>query len=115
MHIAYTLENMHLAKVLLIKLRGIEVNGDDDPRIAQVYLSAAERSLRKAVLVFVHGFAAHMGCYDDMHPHFAQPGITVFAHDISELGRTALDGRHPSVDEYYEKRSCRHAPDPSTI
>ncbi|KAJ8494498.1 hypothetical protein ONZ51_g2300 [Trametes cubensis] len=36
MHVAYALENMHLAKVLLLKLRGIEVSGDDDPRIAQV-------------------------------------------------------------------------------
>ncbi|KAI0639886.1 hypothetical protein C8Q77DRAFT_1152819 [Trametes polyzona] len=36
MHNAYALEDMHLAKVLLLKLRGIEVNGDDDPRIAQV-------------------------------------------------------------------------------
>ncbi|KAI0715070.1 hypothetical protein C8Q76DRAFT_568598, partial [Earliella scabrosa] len=36
MHNAYALENMHLAKVLLLKLRGIEVNGDDDPRIAAV-------------------------------------------------------------------------------
>ncbi|OSD06167.1 hypothetical protein PYCCODRAFT_1085398 [Trametes coccinea BRFM310] len=36
MHVAYALENMHLAKILLLKLRGIEVNGDDDPRIAQV-------------------------------------------------------------------------------
>ncbi|RPD65053.1 hypothetical protein L227DRAFT_494536 [Lentinus tigrinus ALCF2SS1-6] len=36
MHVAYALENMHLAKVLLLKLKGIEVNGDDDPRIAEV-------------------------------------------------------------------------------
>ncbi|KAI0361097.1 hypothetical protein OH77DRAFT_1585265 [Trametes cingulata] len=36
MHVAYALEDMHLAKVLLLKLRGIEVSGDDDPRIAQV-------------------------------------------------------------------------------
>ncbi|KAL1951225.1 hypothetical protein VTO73DRAFT_374 [Trametes versicolor] len=36
MHVAYALENMHLAKVLLLKLRGIEVSGDDDPRIEQV-------------------------------------------------------------------------------
>ena len=33
---AYALDNMHLAKVLLLKLRGIEVTSDDDPRIAQV-------------------------------------------------------------------------------
>ncbi|KAI0800790.1 hypothetical protein C8Q74DRAFT_1192810 [Fomes fomentarius] len=36
MHVAYALENMHLAKILLLKLRGIEVSGDDDPRIAAV-------------------------------------------------------------------------------
>ncbi|TFK94978.1 hypothetical protein K466DRAFT_1566 [Polyporus arcularius HHB13444] len=36
MHVAYALEDMHLAKVLLLKLQGIEVDGDDDPRIAQV-------------------------------------------------------------------------------
>ncbi|KAH9949359.1 hypothetical protein B0H21DRAFT_838733 [Amylocystis lapponica] len=36
MQVAYAFENMHLAKVLLLKLQGIEVNGDDDPRIAAV-------------------------------------------------------------------------------
>ncbi|KAI0081148.1 hypothetical protein K474DRAFT_1672173 [Panus rudis PR-1116 ss-1] len=33
---AYALDNMHLAKILLLKLQGIEVTSDDDPRIAQV-------------------------------------------------------------------------------
>ncbi|TCD65464.1 hypothetical protein EIP91_002581, partial [Steccherinum ochraceum] len=36
MQVAYALDNMHLAKVLLLKLQGIEVTSDDDPRIAQV-------------------------------------------------------------------------------
>ncbi|EJF67118.1 hypothetical protein DICSQDRAFT_151469 [Dichomitus squalens LYAD-421 SS1] len=36
MHVAYALDNMHLAKILLLKLRGIDVSGDDDPRIAAV-------------------------------------------------------------------------------
>ncbi|KAH9858280.1 hypothetical protein C2E23DRAFT_920634 [Lenzites betulinus] len=36
MHVAYALDHMHLAKVLLLKIRGVEVSGDDDPRIAQV-------------------------------------------------------------------------------
>lgn len=36
MHVAYALDNMHLAKILLLRLRGIEVDGDDDPRIAAV-------------------------------------------------------------------------------
>ena len=35
MQVAYALDNMHLAKVLLLKLQGIEVTSDDDPRIAQ--------------------------------------------------------------------------------
>ncbi|TDL28170.1 hypothetical protein BD410DRAFT_348941 [Rickenella mellea] len=33
---AYALDNMHLARILYLKLRGIEVTSDDDPRIAQV-------------------------------------------------------------------------------
>ncbi|KAL4251496.1 hypothetical protein ABKN59_005096 [Abortiporus biennis] len=36
MQVAYALDNMHLAKVLLLKLKGIEVSDDNDPRIAQV-------------------------------------------------------------------------------
>ncbi|KAI5124131.1 hypothetical protein M0805_000942 [Coniferiporia weirii] len=33
---AYAADNMHLARVLFLKLQGIEVTSDDDPRIAQV-------------------------------------------------------------------------------
>ncbi|KAH8099706.1 hypothetical protein BXZ70DRAFT_211572 [Cristinia sonorae] len=36
MQVAYALDNMHLAKVLLLKLQGIDVTSDNDPRIAQV-------------------------------------------------------------------------------
>ncbi|EMD42330.1 hypothetical protein CERSUDRAFT_90947 [Gelatoporia subvermispora B] len=36
MHVAYALEDMHTAKKLLLQLRGIDVTGDDDPRIAAV-------------------------------------------------------------------------------
>ena len=36
MQVAYALEDMHLAKVLFLKLQGVEVTGDDDPRIAAV-------------------------------------------------------------------------------
>jgi hypothetical protein len=35
-HIAYALDDIHLAKVLLLKLKGIEVTSDEDPRIAAV-------------------------------------------------------------------------------
>ncbi|KZT08611.1 uncharacterized protein LAESUDRAFT_811225 [Laetiporus sulphureus 93-53] len=36
MQVAYALDDMHLAKVLYLKLQGIEVTGDDDPRIDEV-------------------------------------------------------------------------------
>lgn len=36
MQVAYALDDMHLAKVLYLKLQGVEVTGDDDPRIATV-------------------------------------------------------------------------------
>ncbi|TFK70431.1 hypothetical protein BDN72DRAFT_877789 [Pluteus cervinus] len=35
-HVAYAQEDIHLAKILLLKLKGIEVTSDDDPRIAEV-------------------------------------------------------------------------------
>ncbi|KAG5642174.1 hypothetical protein DXG03_003535, partial [Asterophora parasitica] len=35
-HVAYALEDMHLAKVLLLRLKGITVTAPDDPRIAAV-------------------------------------------------------------------------------
>lgn len=35
-HVAYALDDIHLAKILLLRLKGIEVASDDDPRIAAV-------------------------------------------------------------------------------
>ncbi|KAF8913221.1 hypothetical protein CPB84DRAFT_1742574 [Gymnopilus junonius] len=35
-HVAYALDDIHLAKILLLRLKGIEVSSDDDPRIAAV-------------------------------------------------------------------------------
>ncbi|KAF9270834.1 hypothetical protein L218DRAFT_1072185 [Marasmius fiardii PR-910] len=35
-HVAYASDNIHLAKILLLKLKGIEVTSDSDPRIAAV-------------------------------------------------------------------------------
>lgn len=36
MQVAYAMDNMHLAKMLLLKLKGIEVTDEQDPRISQV-------------------------------------------------------------------------------
>lgn len=35
-HVAYAHDDIHLAKILLLRLKGIEVTSDDDPRIAEV-------------------------------------------------------------------------------
>lgn len=35
-HVAYALDDIHRAKILLLRLKGIEVTSDDDPRIAAV-------------------------------------------------------------------------------
>ncbi|RDX44035.1 lysophospholipase [Lentinus brumalis] len=57
----------------------------------------------KAVLIFVHGFADHVGRYEQFHPRCARRGITVFAYDMRGFGRTALDEEHRSPDEAYGK------------
>ncbi|KAK1229787.1 hypothetical protein PQX77_007135 [Marasmius sp. AFHP31] len=36
LHVAYASDDIHLAKILLLKLKGIEVTSDSDPRIAAV-------------------------------------------------------------------------------
>ena len=45
----------------------------------------------RAVLLFVHGFAEHVGRYEWAHSVYASRGITVFAYDQRGFGRTALD------------------------
>ncbi|TFK34076.1 hypothetical protein BDQ12DRAFT_614074, partial [Crucibulum laeve] len=35
-HVAYIFNNIHLAKILLLTLKGIQVASDDDPKIAAV-------------------------------------------------------------------------------
>jgi len=45
----------------------------------------------KAALVFVHGFAEHVGRYTHFHPLLAERGITVFAYDQRGFGLTAQD------------------------
>ncbi|EDR09087.1 uncharacterized protein LACBIDRAFT_294023 [Laccaria bicolor S238N-H82] len=45
----------------------------------------------KAALVFLHGFAEHVGRYTHFHPLLAERGITVFAYDQRGFGLTAQD------------------------
>ena len=45
----------------------------------------------KAAIVFVHGFAEHVGRYSHFHPLLSARGIAVFAYDPRGFGLTAQD------------------------
>ena len=45
----------------------------------------------KAAVVFVHGFAEHIGRYTHFHPLLSAHGIAVFAYDQRGFGLTAQD------------------------
>jgi acylglycerol lipase len=60
----------------------------------------------KAVIVFVHGFAEHVGRYTHFHPLLPEHGIAVFAFDQRGYGKTAQGNeRHGSKDTAYGKTS----------
>lgn len=60
-----------------------------------------------AVVLFVHGFAEHVGRYEAVFPTFPKRGITLFAYDQRGFGRTALDKQRKSKDSGYGKTSWR--------
>ncbi|KAF8070391.1 Alpha/Beta hydrolase protein [Lyophyllum atratum] len=60
----------------------------------------------RAVLVFLHGFAEHVGRYTHFHPLLSEHDIAVFTLDQRGFGKTALDteGRK-STESAYGKTS----------
>ncbi|CDO69090.1 hypothetical protein BN946_scf184992.g39 [Trametes cinnabarina] len=60
-------------------------------------------SSAQAVLLFIHGFAEHIGRYEWAHAQCAIKGITVFSFDQRGFGRTALDSSHKSKGSAYGK------------
>ncbi|KAJ7169159.1 Alpha/Beta hydrolase protein [Mycena crocata] len=60
----------------------------------------APPSTSKAVLVFIHGFAEHVGRYTEVHPHFSTRGINVFTFDQRGFGKTALDAKKSKSSSY---------------
>ncbi|KAJ7747745.1 lysophospholipase [Mycena metata] len=73
----------------------------------RTYLAAADAPA-KATLVFVHGFAEHVGRYTEAHPEFAARGINVFTFDERGFGKTALDEHNKSKTSSYAKTSGVH-------
>lgn len=59
----------------------------------------------KALLVFVHGFAEHVGRYEGAHGEYPKKDITVFTYDARGFGKTALDEKNKSDDSSYGKTS----------
>lgn len=75
----------------------------------RTYLAPPSES--KAVLVFIHGFAEHVGRYTEAHPQFAARGINVFTFDQRGFGNTALDAENKSKSSSYGKTSGEHQMD----
>ena len=59
----------------------------------------------KAIILFVHGFAEHVGRYEHVHIDYPKRGITLFSYDQRGFGRTALDKEHKSKDASFGKTS----------
>ncbi|KAG5645409.1 hypothetical protein DXG03_006233 [Asterophora parasitica] len=60
----------------------------------------------RAAVVFVHGFAEHIGRYSHFHPLLRQHDIAVFAFDQRGFGKTALDTEgNKSKESAYGKTS----------
>lgn len=77
----------------------------EGPSSTSFYTRTYKTESPKAVLVFVHGFAEHIGRYGHIHPRFAEAGITVFAFDQRGFGKTALDNEHKSKNSKYGQTS----------
>ncbi|KAI3618823.1 putative lysophospholipase [Moniliophthora roreri] len=61
------------------------------PQNTSFYTRLYTPSSPKAAVVFIHGFAEHVGRYNHIHPLFPQHNIALFTFDQRGFGRTALD------------------------
>ncbi|KAF9450096.1 alpha/beta-hydrolase [Macrolepiota fuliginosa MF-IS2] len=69
----------------------------------RTYLPQADNAHPKAVIVFIHGFAEHVGRYTHFHPKIAAHGIAVFALDQRGFGLTGQDVEKRSKGSAYGK------------
>ncbi|GLB37350.1 putative serine aminopeptidase, S33 [Lyophyllum shimeji] len=77
------------------------------PRSTQFYTRTyTPANLPKAAVLFLHGFAEHVGRYTHFHPLLCEHDIAVFAFDQRGFGKTALDTEgHKSKDSAYGRTS----------
>lgn len=76
--------------------------GDDG---LQFYTRTYPATFPRAVVLFVHGFAEHIGRYETIHAKYPARGITLFAFDQRGYGRTALDAAHRSKESRHGRTS----------
>ena len=77
------------------------------PAGTKFYARTYKAGQPKALLVFVHGFAEHVGRYDHVHVKYPQKDITVFTYDARGFGKTALDAANKSKSSSYGKTSWK--------
>ncbi|KAF8340964.1 Alpha/Beta hydrolase protein [Amanita rubescens] len=58
-----------------------------------------------AALVFIHGFAEHIGRYTPFHTELMERGILIFTFDQRGFGKTAMDKKNKSPSSSYGKTS----------
>jgi acylglycerol lipase len=75
------------------------------PSGTRFYTRTYKADKPKALLVFVHGYAEHVGRYGHAHPKYPQKDITVFTYDARGFGKTALDLENKSDTSSYGKTS----------
>lgn len=73
----------------------------------QFYTRTYAAASPKAVILFVHGFAEHVGRYENIHVNYPKHDITLFSYDQRGFGRTALDAQRRSKDSAYGKTSWK--------
>lgn len=77
------------------------------PAGTKFYARTYKADQPKALLVFVHGFAEHVGRYDHVHAKYPEKGITLFTYDARGFGKTALDAANKSKSSSYGKTSWK--------
>ncbi|KAF5355573.1 hypothetical protein D9758_006339 [Tetrapyrgos nigripes] len=77
----------------------------EGPQATKFYTRLYNPSSPKALVVFIHGFAEHVGRYNHIHPRFAERGIALFTLDQRGFGRTALDEKNRSKGSSWGKTS----------
>lgn len=78
----------------------------DHPFYTRTYLPPDSSAPRAAVL-FIHGFAEHVGRHEHAHRVWAQRGLAVVTFDQRGFGRTALSKHEGWRGETYGKTSHR--------